>query len=260
MLKPCQKAEKRLHMDLEESCLVRWAYQIYLTDITEEQATSYLKCWHSGEPESCKNLRTSSFSSTNCLRTLPFDNHLTSKCKRSYLWYACIPSHKTANKQEFNGWALSKFTPFIASYSTECNFCSRSHHAKASLCMYKVHVGTNLLYFSLKAFLVSCQSCCSVCTDANSVYPRNIFCCEISFNALNISLPVHLSESCRQNINSFSMFSLKQYLTIQVAELILQHLLIHQLEEQILDCIKYWLAVVPWCLLTLIQCVALLYY
>jgi hypothetical protein len=44
---------------------------------------------------------------------------------------------------------------------------------------YKVHVGTNLLYFSFKAFLVSCQSCCSVCTDADAVCSRNIFCCEI---------------------------------------------------------------------------------
>jgi hypothetical protein len=44
---------------------------------------------------------------------------------------------------------------------------------------YKFHVGTNLLYLSLKAFRVSCQSCCSVCTDADVVCPGNIFCCEI---------------------------------------------------------------------------------
>jgi hypothetical protein len=53
----------------------------------------------------------------------------------------------------------------------------------------KVHVGSNLLYFSLKAFPVSCQSCCSVCTDADAVCPRNIFCCETVIHCLEYITP-----------------------------------------------------------------------
>jgi hypothetical protein len=36
MPKPCQKAKKQLHLDLEERSLVLYAYKIDLTDITEE--------------------------------------------------------------------------------------------------------------------------------------------------------------------------------------------------------------------------------
>jgi hypothetical protein len=46
--------------------------------------------------------------SAQMIKNLPLGNYLTSKCKRSDLWYAYIPSHKTANKQNF-----IKFTTFI---------------------------------------------------------------------------------------------------------------------------------------------------
>jgi hypothetical protein len=43
------------------------------------------------------------FSSANRLRTLPLDNHLTSECKGSELWSACISSHKTTKRESLMG-------------------------------------------------------------------------------------------------------------------------------------------------------------
>jgi hypothetical protein len=59
--KPGQKAEKRLHLDLEGRNLVLWAYQISLT--YDRRASHFLpkKCWHSAEPEAYKNLCAFSF-------------------------------------------------------------------------------------------------------------------------------------------------------------------------------------------------------
>lgn len=40
---------------------------------------------------------------------------------------------------------------------------------------HKVHMGSNFSYFILKAFLVSCEGRCFVCTNAGAVCPENIF-------------------------------------------------------------------------------------
>jgi hypothetical protein len=200
-----------LHFDLEVKSLVRWAYQIYLTDMTRASHFLSKKCWYSGEPEPYNNLRTSSFSSTNRLRILPLDNHLISECNRSDLWSACISSHKTANDRAF-----TKFTTFTASCNTECNFDSRSRDAKASLwkiqCI-KFTWGPICYTSAWKPFL------CPIKAAALSVQMQTQFAQEISsgvtksFTALNISLSVHVSESGRQNMNSSWMFPSKQYLS-----------------------------------------------
>jgi hypothetical protein len=88
-------AEKLMYLDLEERSLVQWAYLMCLTYDRRAGHLLSSKFCYSGEPESCKNLHTSS-SKTNHLRTLPLDNHLTSESKRSDLWFACISSHKSA--------------------------------------------------------------------------------------------------------------------------------------------------------------------
>lgn len=157
-----------------------------LLDISDkyDRSASYIlfkKCWGNGEPDSCKNLHTSSFSSPNHLRTLLLDNHLTCECQRSSLWSASTSSGKAANKWEFNGQASTKFMMFTSFCRAECDFDFRSYDAKASLwmTMYEVHMGINLLYFILKVFRVFFQSCCPVSTDADTICIGNIVSCEI---------------------------------------------------------------------------------
>lgn len=111
MPKPCQKAETWLHLGLVERNLVHWAYEIYLTNKTEEQATSYLKSIDAMENQS--HIKIYALLSAQLIwRTLPLDNHLTSKCKRSCLWSACISWQKTANVWGFIGRAFTKFMTF----------------------------------------------------------------------------------------------------------------------------------------------------
>lgn len=66
-------------------------------------------------------------------------------------------------------------------------------------------MGNTLPYFSLKPFLVSFESCCSVYRDADEVCSRNIFYCETVIHCLGYILPLYISESGRQNMNWFSL-------------------------------------------------------
>lgn len=71
----------------------------------------------------------------------------------------------------------SRLSPLLGAH---CNFSSRSHVAKASVndTGHKVHMESSFPYFNLKAFLVSCQSYCSVCTDASTSCGIIIHCLE----------------------------------------------------------------------------------
>lgn len=94
------------------------------------------KYWYSGERESRKILRTSSFSSINSFRTFTLATKLAPVAREGTCsWSACIHSHKTANNTAFNGRAFTEFTNFAISCSAEYNFGSKSRDAESPLVM-----------------------------------------------------------------------------------------------------------------------------
>jgi hypothetical protein len=74
----------------------------------------------------------------------------------------------------------------------------------------KPHVKSNLHYFSLKDFLASCHSCCSIRTDSDRVWPRDI----LSSDSYSQLWTFHFLQSFsgRKNMKSSRTFSSKQYL------------------------------------------------
>jgi hypothetical protein len=153
------------------------------------------------EKQSCKILFISLLAWSNRFRTLPLDNHLKSECKRSDTWSPYICSYRIVDKLNF-----TRFTTFSAASNSQCNSGLQWLDAEAPVWMtkLKLHVGSNLLYFSFNAFPVICQSCLYRCPSSLFKYYRSHF---------NMSLPVLVSESNSQCMSSSWMFSLKQYLS-----------------------------------------------
>jgi hypothetical protein len=66
---------------------------------------------------------------------------------------------------------ISKGKRSQISHSIVRNYGWRSRDATGC----EVQVRSRLPYFSLKVFVVSCQCCCGILTDADTAWPRNIF-------------------------------------------------------------------------------------
>jgi hypothetical protein len=164
---------------------------------------------------------------------------------------------------ELNGWTFTNFTNIAASCSTERNFGSRSHDTKASLwmndTMYKFRSGNNFQNFSSKAFLMSCQSCCSVCTDTDAVCSRNIFYCGIAIHGLEYITPcISLWKRWTEH-ELFWIFSSK-HLTNASSWANPATSVDPSIWRENFCLLQSWSEIVPWCFLTFISCVALLCY
>jgi hypothetical protein len=171
--------------------------------MTKEQATSV------------KSVLISCFCPTNCLKTLCVYNHATSKCKRSDLWSASIFSHKSSSKRELSGWAFTNFTTFTTSWTTthfrfkvtHCLSLCQWYEAQSSCEKHFAILHHESLSCVLSELLLCMYRCrCSLLKKYLRLWNNQ------PFIALNVSLPVHFSESGRQNKNSSWMFSLKEYL------------------------------------------------
>jgi hypothetical protein len=101
------KSGKCLHLNLEERCLVCWAFQVY------QISSLYF-----------------SFQFNQSLRTVLLDNHLKSEYHKTDLWPAYISSHIAANTRDFRGlYKVQDVKGFV------CSFAWRPHDSKAFLWM-----------------------------------------------------------------------------------------------------------------------------
>lgn len=134
---------------------------------------------------------------------MPFDNHLTSECKRCDHWSACISLHRAASKWEIDGRAFTKFTIFTTSLLRlqlwfKVTWC---WSFSVNDMMYKIYMGTNLLCFSLKAFLVPVRASLPSVQMLTQSSQGTSWPVRQSFTALNkLITPCPLCENGRQNI------------------------------------------------------------
>jgi hypothetical protein len=166
--KTFSKAEKPLYLNLEGRRSIRRAYKIYLTDMTGKQATFCLKCVYIVEKQFCKNVRTS-FSTSSGLRPLPFNKTWPPNSSEA-TFLPAFPHGRLQISENLMG-KLSHTSRLLSPLIAQNAMLVQGHvKLKPRYEWYNAKdlVGTNLLYFSLKAFLVACQSCRSVCTDADA--------------------------------------------------------------------------------------------